>query len=171
MSAKTRRNAPDRAEIALSEAATRLGLTLQAAGMWARRAGAPARADGRRVWVAWPAFARWREQALIEAAMPNDIDVLRGERLRLEIETARLELAKRQGLFVTVDDFGRAFGVILDRLVARARALPVRLAHLGDVVEAEAEREVEAMLTELRELTDDVLVVDDAEAAEVPDAA
>ena len=156
----------DREEITLTEAARRLGLSVQATGMWARKPNAPARAEGRSVWVQWPAFARWREAELIAAALPGDVDALRAEKLKVEIDHARLALARDQGQLVTVADYERALGIMLDRLVARLRALPVRLAHLGDAVEEEADREIEALLTELRTMDEDALPED--EEAETP---
>lgn len=157
-------------EISATEAAARLGLTVQSLGAWTKRPGAPVRVEGRRVWCQWPAFPRWREQELIAQAMPGDVEALRAEKLRVEIDHARLELARAQGELVTVDDYGRALGAVLDRLVVRLRALPVRLAHLGDAVEAEAEQEVEAILEELRTMDDDVLEVD-VVTEEAPDDA
>lgn len=93
----------------------------------------------------------------VAAVQPADLDTARARKANAEAEVAELELAKARGQMVSVSDYERALGAMLDRLVARARALPVRLAHLGDAVEAEAEAEVEAMIAELHGLDDDVL--------------
>lgn len=154
-------------EIRLSEAAERLGLTPQGLGQYAKRPGAPSRVDGRNVFVQWPAFARWREEQIAAAAQPADLDSARARKANAEAEIAELELAKARGQMVTVADYERALGVMCDRFVARLRALPVRLAHLGDAVEAEAEAEAEAIIAELHALDEDVLEV----PAEEPDAA
>jgi hypothetical protein len=160
-------NAPEADEISAADAARYLGLTNQTIGTWARKPGAPARVAGRHVWVQWPAFARWREAELVAAAQPGDVEALRAEKLRVEIDHARLELARAQGELVTVADYERALGVMCDRFVARLRALPVRLAHLGDAVEAEAEAEAEAIIAELHALDEDVVEVPE----EAPDIA
>lgn len=154
MTPKTRANAKKPGEITLAEAARRLGITPQSTGQWARRLNAPARVDGRNVYVSWPQFARWREEELIAAAMPADLDTLRARKVQLEIEAAEFELAKVRGQMVTVDDFSAAFGRALDLIMARVRQLPTRCAHLGAEVEAVVEQEVETLVQEVHEQAD-----------------
>lgn len=144
-------------EILASEAARRLGLTQQSLGMWATRSDAPARKSGRRVFVRWPAFARWREEQLVAAALPGDMDALRARKLAAEASLAEMELARQQGQAIAIKDYEAAIGAFASRFVSLVRALPVRLAHLGKTVEAEADAEVERMITELHQMDDDVL--------------
>lgn len=56
-------------ECSLAEMARRLCITKQAAGLWAKRPGAPVRVDGARVWVRPADFQRWREQELCRQAV------------------------------------------------------------------------------------------------------
>lgn len=100
----------------------------------------------------------------IAKVQPADLDSARARKANAEAEIAELELAKARGQMVTVADYERALGVMCDRFVARLRALPVRLAHLGDAVEAEAEAEAEAIIAELHALDEDVLEVPEGEA-------
>jgi len=58
---------------------------------------------------------------------------------------------------VSVADYEAALGRILDREMARLRALPVRLAHLGTAVEDAAEREVEQIIVEMSQYDADVI--------------
>lgn len=100
---------------------------------------------------------------------PQDatLNAARARKMNAEAELAELELARARGLMVTVPDYERALGAVLDRLVGRLRALPARLTHLGEAVEVEAEAEVEAIVTELHGMRDPVLEEQDepAEAA------
>jgi len=148
-------------EILASECARRLGITQQSVGAWAVRPGAPARADGTNVYVQWPAFARWREQERVrqakEEAAPLSLIEAQTRRAVAQAKEAELDLAEREGQLVTVADYETALGRLLDRLMARLRAVPVRLAHHGPEVEAALEREVETMIVELSAFDEDVL--------------
>jgi hypothetical protein len=160
-SATVRVVAPVSGELLASECARRLGITPQSVGAWAVRPGAPARVQGANVYLQWPAFARWREQELVrqakEEAAPLSLIEAQTRRAVAQAKEAELDLAEREGQLVTVEDYGTALGRILDRLMARLRAVPVRMAHHGPEVEASLEREVEAMIVELSAFDDDVL--------------
>lgn len=95
-------------EVSATEAAKHLGITAQSLGMWAKRPGAPARVDGKRVWVQWPSFARWREEELCRQRVDEATKALRaqldarqggdpmmrkleGEARKIEIEVELLE--------------------------------------------------------------------------------
>lgn len=148
-------------EISLREAADRLGMSIQAAGVWASKPSAPARKSGRNVWVQWPGFARWREQQLVdqakrEASPSVSLDEARTRKALAEAELAELEVAKSRGEFVAVADYEAALARILDRLTARLRAMPVRLSHFGPDVEAAAEEEAERIVVELSAWDEDV---------------
>lgn len=137
-------------------------MTANAVGMWASRPGAPVRKAGNRVWVQWPAFARWREQELVkqakaEVAPTVSLDEARTRKALAEAELAEMELAVRRGDFVAVSDYEAALARVLDRLMARLRAMPVRLSHLGDECEAAVESEVEAVVVELSQMDEDVI--------------
>lgn len=125
------------------------------------RPGAPARADGTNVHIQWPAFARWREQELVrqakEEAAPLSLIEAQTRRAVAQAKGAELDLAEREGQLVTVADYETALGRLLDRLMARLRAVPVRMAHHGPEIEAALEREVEAMIVELSAFDEDVL--------------
>lgn len=130
--------------------------------MWARRPGAPVRVEGRRVYVRARDFLRWREAELVRRAVAESQPTVGLEEARIrktlaDAERSELELAVARGQLVTVEDFGRALGRLLDRVSARVRALPVRLSGFGAEVESEAEREAEVVLGELRELEADLL--------------
>ncbi len=148
-------------EITAAEAARRCGLTQQAVGLWTKRPGAPVRIEGTRIWVQWPAFARFREAELVRQAVsestPADLAAERTRKTRAEATMAELELAQRQGELVAIADYGTALGRVLDTLMAQLRALPVRLAHLGPPVEEAVENEVERIITELSQFDENVL--------------
>lgn len=148
-------------EISAAQAAERLGLTQQAIGQWAAKPGAPVRKAGTRVYVAWPAFARWREERLTaqarEEASGGDYEKERTRKMAAEATIAEYELAKLQGSMVTVEDSAKALGRILDLLMARLRAMPPRLGHLGHDAEEAIEAEIESLIEELHSFDEDVL--------------
>jgi hypothetical protein len=153
-------------EIRLTEVAKRLGMTVQGAGQWAARPGAPVRKDGTAVWCSWPAFARWREDELVAEAMPGDLDALRARKLAAEARMAEIDLAQREGEVVLVADYSKALGRVLDLLMSRLRSLPISLsAQLGPDAESAAEVEVERIIVELAAFDEDVLEDDDAAVA------
>jgi phage terminase Nu1 subunit (DNA packaging protein) len=99
------------------------------------------------------------DAAKAKAAQPVIVDLQR-ERARktaAEAELAEMELAVRRGDFVAVSDYEAALARVLDRLMARLRAMPVRLSHLGDECEAAVESEVEAVVVELSQMDEDVI--------------
>jgi phage terminase Nu1 subunit (DNA packaging protein) len=164
---------PQTDEIRAAEAAARLGLTAQAIGQWAAKSGAPVRKDGTALWLKWPAFARWREEqqvknALAELAPTVSLDEARTRKALAEAELAELDVAKARGEFVSVADFEAALARVLDRLMARLRAMPLRLSHLGVDAETAAEAEIERVITELHGFDEDVL---DEPADEAKEAA
>ena len=148
-------------EILSNEAAKRLHMSAQGLGLWTTRPGAPVRKDGNRVWVQWPAFMRWREQELVRVAVqdanPGDLDTARTRKANAEAELAEIEVAKARGEVVSVADYEGALARVLDRLTARLRAMPVRLAHLGPEAEAAAEAEAERIVVELSAFDEDVV--------------
>jgi hypothetical protein len=152
---------PAAGEITLADAAARLHMTGQGIGQWTARPGAPIRKDGQRVFVQWPAFMRWREQELVRVAVnnanPGDIETARARKASADAELAEIEVAKARGHVVAVADYEEALGRILDREMARLRALPVRLAHLGTAVEDAAEKEVEQIIVEMSQYDADVI--------------
>lgn len=160
-SAKSASIAPASGEVLASEAAKRLDMSAQALGLWTARPGAPVRRDGARVWVQWPAFMRWREQELVRVAVqdanPGDLDTARTRKANAEAELAEMEVAKARGEVVSVADYEQALARVLDRLTARLRAMPVRLAHLGPEAEAAAEAEAERIVVELSAFDEDVI--------------
>lgn len=166
---KAAKAADNPTEIPSIEAAKRLGMTQQALGMWTNRPTAPVRKDGNRVWVRWPEFMRWREQELVRVAVadanPGDLDTARTRKANAEAELAEIEVAKARGEVVSVADYESALARVLDRLTARLRAMPVRLAHLGPEAEAAAEAEAERIVVELSAFDEDV--VDEPEPARV----
>jgi hypothetical protein len=102
--------------------------------MWAKRPGAPARVDGKRVWVQWPAFARWREEELCRQRVEEATKALRaqldarqegdplmrkleGEARKIEIEVEMLERSR-----VKVEDADAVVAKMLTDL--RAAMLP-----------------------------------------------
>lgn len=102
----------------------------------------------------------------VAAAQPADLDTARARKANAEAEIAEIELAKARSQAGTVADLEQAMGTFADRFVSLARALPVRLAHFGPEVEAEADAEVERMIAELHQLDEDVLPDEpEAEAA------
>jgi len=159
----------DSGEIPSAEAAKRLCVTQQALGMWTNRPGAPVRRDGTRVWVRWPEFMRWREQELVRVAVadanPGDLDTARTRKANAEAELAEIDVAKARGEVVSVADYEAALARVLDRLTARLRAMPVRLAHLGTEAELAAETEAERIVVELSTFDEDV--IDEPEPAKV----
>ena len=158
---KAAETAPAAAEVLASEAAKRLHMSAQGLGLWTTRPGAPIRKEGSRVWVQWPAFMRWREQELVRVAVqeatPGDLETARTRVANAQAELAELEVAKARGEVVSIADYETALARVLDRLTARLRALPVRLAHLGSDAEAAAEAEAERIVVELSTFDEDVI--------------
>lgn len=136
-------------------------MTAQGLSLWTMRPGAPVRKDGNKTLVQWPAFMRWREQELVRVAVkdanPGDLDTARTRKANAEAELAEIEVAKARGEVVSVADYEGALGRVLDRLTARLRAMPVRLAHLGPEAEAAAEAEAERIVVELAAFDEDVV--------------
>jgi hypothetical protein len=143
----TTKKPPETTEIPAAEAARRLGLTAQSVGAWAKRPGAPARADGRALLVQWPAFARWREQQLIAGAMPGNVDTLRARKLLAESELAELTLAERRRDLAPVAEMDAAVEHIALAVRNEVRGLRSRFVArlVGLTSEAEAARELDAM--------------------------
>ena len=149
-------------EVSATEMAKRLEMTPQSLGSWCKRPGAPVRVDGTRVWVQAAAFLRWREKELVLQAIKEltptvSLDEARTRKALAEAEMVEIEVAKARGEVVSIEDSAKVIGTVLDRLTARLRALPVRLAHLGELVEQAAESEAELIIAELSEFGDDVL--------------
>lgn len=94
-----------------------------------------------------------------EAAAPPvlDFEAARTRKMTAEAELAEMNVAQTRGELVTVGDYEAALGRILDREMARLRALPVRLSHLGAAVEDAAEIEVENMIVEMSRYDEDVI--------------
>ncbi len=156
-----------------TEAGRRLGITRQAIGAWMDRDGAPVETDDKGTrWVVWPDFARWREEMLVSTearvlAQVSDLDFQRARKIRAEADLAEIERDKARGELVALTDYEAALATVLQRLSARLRAMPPRLARYGPELEAAVEREVEGMVTELHAWDDDVVDVpaDDERAA------
>jgi phage terminase Nu1 subunit (DNA packaging protein) len=99
---------------------------------------------------------RESDKAVAEAN-PGDLETARTRRANADAELAEIEVAKARGDVVSVADYEAALGRILDREMARLRALPVRLAHLGTAVEDAAEKEVEQIIVEMSQYDADVI--------------
>jgi hypothetical protein len=100
---------------------------------------------------------REAEKARREHAPSVTLDEARTRKALAEAELAELEVAEARGTVVAVADYEAALGRVLDRLCARLRAVPVRLAHLGPEVEAVAEAEAEKIVEELHAWDEDVV--------------
>jgi phage terminase Nu1 subunit (DNA packaging protein) len=111
---------------------------------------------------------READKARKEAAPTVSLDEARTRKALAEAELAEMDLAVRRGDLVGVSDYEAALARVLDRLMARLRAMPVRLAHLGDECEAAVEAEVEAVIVELSQMDEDVV---DEPAEEAKEAA
>jgi hypothetical protein len=138
--------------------------------MWAVKPDAPARHSGTSVWLKWPSFARWREQQLVakarrEASVTVTLDEARTRKALAEAELAEIALATARSEIVAMAEYETALGRILDRLMARLRSLPVRLAHFGPDAEATLEAEVERVVQELAAWDEDVVEVPEEGAA------
>jgi hypothetical protein len=139
-----------------------LGITAQSLGLWCKRPNAPVRVDGNRVWCKDGAFQRWRETELVSQAVKDlapavSLDEARTRKALAEAELAELDVGKARGEWVSVADYTTAVGRVLDHAMARLRAIPVRLSHLGAEVEASAETEVERIVHEMSAFDDDVV--------------
>lgn len=100
---------------------------------------------------------READKARRESAPTVSLDEARTRKALAEAELAELEVAKARGEFVSVSDYEAALARVLDRLMARLRALPLRLSHLGIESETAAEAEVERMIKELNAFDEDVM--------------
>ena len=153
---------PRDGEISATEMAKRLAMTPQSLGMWCKRPGAPVRVDGTRVWVADGPFQRWREKELVAQALRDlapgvSLEEARTRKALAEAEIIEIEVAKKRGEIITIEDSTSALGVVLDRVTTLVRGFPSRLAHLGEIVEEAAEAEAELIIAELSEFSADVL--------------
>lgn len=155
-------------------------MTKQAIGLWCKKPGAPVRIDGARMYLRWPDFARWREDELKRGGGEKDDTTGTAHQRRAladarnaEIALARneLALARELGDSVSVTDYGKAMGVVLDRLCSRVRALSSRLSRFGPEVETAAAAEGERLIAELNEWSDNVLDESDDEPDEQAEAA
>lgn len=99
---------------------------------------------------------REAEKAIADAN-PGDLDTARTRKANAEAELAEIEVAKARGEVVSVADYEAALARVLDRLTARLRAMPVRLAHLGTEAELAAETEAERIVVELAAFDEDVI--------------
>lgn len=144
-----------RSEVSATTAAERLGLTAQSLGMWCRRPGAPVRIDGRRVWVQWPAFARWREQELARQAVADATKKLRAQleakpdgdpvarKLEADARLAELRAQKMAGALAPVAAMDDAVQQLAQ---ATANALRGVRRFVPDVVAAGTPAEASALL-------------------------
>lgn len=153
--------------ITSADAARALRMTPQSLSAWTKRPDAPVRVDGTRVWVRDPDFFRWRDEELKRAAKAEmaptiSLEEARTRKALAEAELAELEVGKARGEWVAVADYGTALARVLDREMARLRALPIRLGHLGPEVEAAVEAEIERMVKEMATMDDDVIDEPDA---------
>lgn len=153
-------------------------MTVQAVGQWTVKPGAPVRREGKNVFVRWPDFARWREIEMKKgrrskangAPAGDDPNSPLTRKLTAEATTAEhqekltaIELAQALQQTISLDDHSATVGRILDRLVARLRAMPFAFTHLGEEVERAVEEEVERVITELHHFDEDIIDEDDEE--------
>jgi phage terminase Nu1 subunit (DNA packaging protein) len=108
---------------------------------------------------------REAEKARREATPTLTLDEARTRKALAEAEMVEIEVAKARSEVVSVEDTAKVIGTILDRLCSRLRALPVRLAHLGELVEEAAKSEAELIIAELSEFSEEVLPDPTEEAA------
>jgi hypothetical protein len=107
---------PREGEVLASHAAERLGLTAQSIGQWTAKPDAPVRREGTRVFVRWPAFARWREQELCKqaateatAGMRKQLDAAQGgdpmgRKLKADARKAEIEVEFLERSALRVED-------------------------------------------------------------------
>ena len=105
--------------------------------------------------------------AQAKAMQPATLDLQhqRSRKTAAEAELAEIDVAKARGEVVSVADYEAALARVLDRLTARLRAMPVRLAHLGPEAEAAAEAEAERIVVELAAFDEDVVDEPEQKAA------
>ncbi len=166
MKGQNRLKAAQKGEVSAAEMAKRLEMTPQAIGLWCKRPGAPVRVDGPRVWIHAASFLRWREKELVAQAMRDVAPSVSWEAARTrkalgEAKLVEIEVANKLKEIITIEDSMKALGFALDRVNTLVRGLPARLAHLGETVEEAAEAEVELIIAELSEFSDDVLPEDE----------
>jgi hypothetical protein len=143
------------------QAAEALGITHQAVGQWGRRPGAPVRLIKGKTWFEWPAFPRWREaeikQAARDAARPKDRNDAEERMAIAKAQLAELELEEARNLLARKEDVQRAWRATVERFVSRGRALPPKaapaLVGMKKATEAQIvlERYVEELVGELRD--------------------
>lgn len=109
---------------------------------------------------------READKARKDHAPTVSLDEARTRKALVEAELAEMDLAKQRGELVTTADYETALARVLDRLTARLRAMPVRLANIGPEAEAAAELEVEAVIVELSQFDEDVIEDAPADAKE-----
>ncbi len=103
------------------------------------------------------ALRKRESEKAVQDANPGDLDTARTRKANAEAELAEIEVAKARGDVVSVADYEAALARVLDRLTARLRAMPVRLAHLGTDAELAAETEAERIVVELSTFDEDVI--------------
>jgi hypothetical protein len=104
--------------------------------MWTRRPGAPARVDGKRVWVQWPSFARWREEELCRQRVEDATKGLRAQlsaqqggdpmqrKLKADARKAEIEVELLERSTVKVEDADAVIAKLLTDLRAAILPLP-----------------------------------------------
>jgi len=100
---------------------------------------------------------REMDRARRESSATVSLDAARTRKALAEAELAELEVAQARAAALSVTDYEAALGKILERLSARLRSVPIRLAHLGTEVEAAAEAEAERVIIELHGWDEEVL--------------
>lgn len=142
-------------EITTSEAARRLGMTVQAVGVWAQRSDAPTvTRKGKRLCL-WPKFPAWHREQISKPQTPADFDEAKTRKLSAEAELAEYQLAQARGEFIAVADLDAKIGPVFDTFRAKLLAIPGRLApHVvacKDIADARdlLERELAVVLAEL----------------------
>jgi phage terminase Nu1 subunit (DNA packaging protein) len=103
------------------------------------------------------------DAAKAKSAQPVIVDLQR-ERARktaAEAELAELEVAKARGEWVAVSEFRQALQNVLEKEMARLRALPIQLSWLGVDVERAIDEEVERIVAEMSTFDEDVITPPD----------
>lgn len=147
---------PEPGEILASQAAEFMGLTAQAVGQWTAKPDAPVRRTGTRVFVRWPAFARWREQELCRQAaheataqMRKQLDAKSGgdpmhRRMIADARKAEIEVEQLERSMVRVEDAAAVTEKLLTDL--RAALVPFPRTAAAKLIGAKSVIEMEQRL-------------------------
>lgn len=136
----------------MAELGRQTGLSRQTLNEWARKPGCPRKRVGATWRYPWPAWNEWRfeegRRQVRESAKPVDAHEAKQRKMLAEAQLAELDLAERQGQLVTLEDYRKSIGLLLDPVRATMLAVPAKWAPLlvGHMTVGDAQAALEPLV-------------------------